>query len=159
MFTECQAVMSRCLPAVPCFDIAGASLRDHRSHPALRSPGKHGDKTCDSNGDPCINLTFAMAPAVAISPGAARMAGSRVLLSRLPNPVRSVAVAARHAARRPLHVCAAKIAVIGGSGGTGSECIYQALEAGDEVVTLVRTPSKVTPAMPFMRRSLGGGSS
>jgi len=45
--------------------------------------------------------------------------------------------------RRALQVCAAKIAVIGGSGGTGSECVYQALQAGDEVVALVRTPSKL----------------
>uniref|UniRef100_A0A7S1TBA0 NAD(P)-binding domain-containing protein n=1 Tax=Tetraselmis chuii TaxID=63592 RepID=A0A7S1TBA0_9CHLO len=42
-----------------------------------------------------------------------------------------------------LQVCAAKIAVIGGTGGTGSECVYQALEAGDEVVTLVRTPANL----------------
>lgn len=60
---------------------------------------------------------------------------------------RSVAPSARRqntpASRGRLQVCAAKIAVIGGSGGTGSECVFQALEAGDEVITLVRTPSKV----------------
>lgn len=38
---------------------------------------------------------------------------------------------------------AGKIVVFGGSGKTGSEVIYQALEQGYEVTTLARTPSKV----------------
>mmetsp|Transcript_10341 Transcript_10341/g.17789 ORF Transcript_10341/g.17789 Transcript_10341/m.17789 type:complete len:293 (+) Transcript_10341:145-1023(+) len=47
---------------------------------------------------------------------------------------------------RSLTVTAAagKIAVFGGSGATGSEAIFQALAQGYEVVTLARTPSKVT---------------
>lgn len=45
--------------------------------------------------------------------------------------------------RRSMKVMAAKIAVFGGSGGCGKECIYQALAQGHEVVTLARTPAKV----------------
>lgn len=78
-------------------------------------------------------------------------------LSMAPFRITSPALAARkHVARvgtvgvslrkqkmsrvRSFSVCAAagKIAVFGGSGGTGSEVIYQALEQGYEVVTLAR---------------------
>lgn len=38
---------------------------------------------------------------------------------------------------------AGKIAVFGGTGATGSETVYQALEQGYEVVTLARTPSNM----------------
>eukprot|EP00798_Chlamydomonas_sp_ICE-L_P005571 gene5571-4205_t len=46
-----------------------------------------------------------------------------------------------------------KIVVFGGSGGCGSETIYQALEQGYDVTTLVRTPSKVV-----VPPGSGGGS-
>ncbi|KAG1673235.1 hypothetical protein FOA52_013115 [Chlamydomonas sp. UWO 241] len=45
--------------------------------------------------------------------------------------------------RACVKVMAAKIAVIGGSGACGSETIFQALAAGDEVVALVRNPAKL----------------
>mmetsp|Transcript_27458 Transcript_27458/g.68982 ORF Transcript_27458/g.68982 Transcript_27458/m.68982 type:complete len:150 (+) Transcript_27458:147-596(+) len=78
----------------------------------------------------------------ALSSSAAALSG-RVSL-RAPRPLGASSSARRSpASRSRLQVCAAKIAVIGGSGGTGSECIFQALDAGDEVVTLVRTPSKL----------------
>ena len=50
----------------------------------------------------------------------------------------------RIATRRNYHECSmATVAVFGGTGVLGRECVYQALQSGNEVVVLARNPSKM----------------